>query len=335
MKREDKLAILLPANFKLTAWVENSMRHSCIASDLSPLYIISQSAWDELDTFTDNYPVECFMGLASAVIKADLEGLQAYIVVDNDPIKIGSKGKALKINDFKNHKIIHSRKLGSLLTCMHRRINTDPFETVKINIKDLRESEIINANECNVWLNLLIQQGLIRSEEFETMHRAFQNMIGSHQINPYEHEFSLTPFAWQTIEEQNRGKDSRNVFIAMSFGIEDKSKVREAIISACKEHGFNASTVDQENYLGKITDRIYAMIKESAFIVSDYCSNNHGVYFESGYAEGLGKKVIYTVRAGKDLEELHFDTKQTNYIIWSSYEELKEKISDRIRATIL
>ena len=78
-----------------------------------------------------------------------------------------------------------------------------------------------------------------------------------------------------------------------------------------------------------------ASIRGSRFIIADFTGDRGGVYFEAGFANGLGKPVIWTVR--KDwLNKLHFDTRQFNHITWADgeYLELKEALRLRIEATI-
>ncbi len=58
-----------------------------------------------------------------------------------------------------------------------------------------------------------------------------------------------------------------------------------------------------------------------------------GVYYEAGFAEGLGIPVIRTVRKDS-LGELHFDTRQYNHIVYESQDELRVKLKNRIMATI-
>ncbi|MHC4124718.1 MAG: nucleoside 2-deoxyribosyltransferase, partial [Planctomycetota bacterium] len=59
-----------------------------------------------------------------------------------------------------------------------------------------------------------------------------------------------------------------------------------------------------------------------------------GVYFEAGFAKGLGREVIFTVKED-DVEKLHFDTRQYNHIVYDSPEDLYEKLYNRICATIV
>jgi nucleoside 2-deoxyribosyltransferase len=58
-----------------------------------------------------------------------------------------------------------------------------------------------------------------------------------------------------------------------------------------------------------------------------------GVYFEAGFAMGLGKLVIWTCHED-DVEKLHFDTRQYNHIVWTDATDLKEKLMLRIEATL-
>ena len=54
-----------------------------------------------------------------------------------------------------------------------------------------------------------------------------------------------------------------------------------------------------------------------------------GVYYEAGFAQGLGLPVIFTCQ--KDcVEKLHFDTNHYNHLVWTEPEELRKMLSNRI-----
>jgi nucleoside 2-deoxyribosyltransferase len=76
-----------------------------------------------------------------------------------------------------------------------------------------------------------------------------------------------------------------------------------------------------------------AEIRRSGLIVADFTGNRGGVYFEAGFAMGLGLPVIWTVRQD-DIDAVHFDTRQYNHITWSTPQELREKLYNRVMATI-
>ena len=57
------------------------------------------------------------------------------------------------------------------------------------------------------------------------------------------------------------------------------------------------------------------------------------MYFEAGFALGLGLTVIPTCRAN-DVDELGFDIKHLNTLLWNTPAELAEGLNRRIRAVI-
>ena len=76
-----------------------------------------------------------------------------------------------------------------------------------------------------------------------------------------------------------------------------------------------------------------AEIRRSRFVVADYTGQVNGVYFEAGFALGLGLTVIPTCRAD-EVPKLHFDIKHLNTLLWSTPAELAEGLNKRIRAVI-
>lgn len=97
--------------------------------------------------------------------------------------------------------------------------------------------------------------------------------------------------------------------------------------------GYRSIRIDRSEFNEKIDDRIIAEIKESRFVVADFTEQRGGVYFEAGFAMGLGLPVIWLCRKDQ-IEKVHFDTRQYNHIVWETPSELREKLAIRIRATI-
>jgi len=126
---------------------------------------------------------------------------------------------------------------------------------------------------------------------------------------------------------------SDKAFVAMWFDPQLEEAWTNGIQRAIVEAGFKPIRIDLQHHNEKICDRIIAAIRESAFIVADFTGQRGGVYYEAGFAMGLSKPVIWTVKQ-TDIERLHFDTRQYNHIAWESVEDLYHKLLDRIRATI-
>jgi nucleoside 2-deoxyribosyltransferase len=145
--------------------------------------------------------------------------------------------------------------------------------------------------------------------------------------------YVLAVSGWQEVAElKAKQPDSNQAFVAMWFDDELTPAWEDGIKPALEECGYNPLRVDMQEHNGKICDRIIADIRRSGLLVADFTGHRGGVYFEAGFAMGLGIPVIWTCRK-TDIEEAHFDTRQYNHIVWETSEELRKKLVDRIQAT--
>jgi nucleoside 2-deoxyribosyltransferase len=111
---------------------------------------------------------------------------------------------------------------------------------------------------------------------------------------------------------------------------------KDGIKKAIEEAGYTAVRIDLKEFNNKICDELIAEIKRSKFLIADFSGLRSGVFFEAGFAKGLDREVIFTVREA-DVEKLkeHFDTRQYNHIVYDSPEDLRKKLYNRIGATIV
>ncbi|MFQ3549179.1 MAG: hypothetical protein SNJ70_05460 [Armatimonadota bacterium] len=137
----------------------------------------------------------------------------------------------------------------------------------------------------------------------------------------------------QELESDKGRKESNQCFVAMWFNPNLDNAYENGIKLAIEECGFKSLRINEEITNDKICDRIIANIKKSRFVVADFTGHRGGVYFEAGFALGLGIPVIWTCREDC-IEDLHFDTRQYNHIVWENEEDLKVQLINRIRATI-
>jgi len=148
------------------------------------------------------------------------------------------------------------------------------------------------------------------------------------------HSYRLTPEGWQAVEQLRRTqRDSDQAFVAMWFDPNLNQAWEEGFKPALEATGFTPLRVDSLEYNGKIDDRIVAEIRRSGLLVADFTGNRGGVYFEAGFARGLGMPVIHTCR-DTHIDAVHLDTRQYNHIVWANPEDLKQKLINRIEATI-
>jgi hypothetical protein len=122
-------------------------------------------------------------------------------------------------------------------------------------------------------------------------------------------------------------------FVAMNFGDNLREAWANGFEPAIRAAGFRPFRIDNKDYVGGITDEIMAEIRRSRFVVADYTGQRGGVYFEAGFALGLGLTVIPTCRAD-EIGQLHFDIKHLNTLTWNTPSELCEALTTRIRAVI-
>jgi nucleoside 2-deoxyribosyltransferase len=141
---------------------------------------------------------------------------------------------------------------------------------------------------------------------------------------------------WQRIVElQTTPLISKRAFVALRFNEEMLGMFKTHIQPAVKLAGFEAEISGTPQHNEKIDARIMTQIKQSRFVIADVTHENNGVYFEAGYAIGLGRPVIWTCRKTEaDAGALHFDTRQYNHILWETPGNLASQLADRITATI-
>jgi nucleoside 2-deoxyribosyltransferase len=119
------------------------------------------------------------------------------------------------------------------------------------------------------------------------------------------------------------------VFVAMTFDPALSTAWTDGLQPGIAAAGYRPERVDTGHHNGKIDDRIMAMIREARFVVVDVTTQNRGAYFEAGFALGLDRPVLWSVRAD-EIDSVHFDTRQFNHIVWSDPADLRDKIRDRI-----
>ncbi len=139
---------------------------------------------------------------------------------------------------------------------------------------------------------------------------------------------------WKRVNELNeRRVRSDQAFVAMWFSDDLNEAWKSGFEPALNELRYRAIRIDAIEHNEKIDDRIISEIRRSGLLVADFTGQRAGVYFEAGFAYGLGIPVIWTCH--KDhVKGLHFDTRQYNHIVWENPEELKMKLQYRIKATI-
>ena len=186
------------------------------------------------------------------------------------------------------------------------------------DMESLAWSESTEGSEIEFFVDYLTTMGWINS------HRGGSCMI---KVSGYQH-----------VAEQTTNKDLSQCFVAMWFDDSIDQAYEEGIKKAVEECGYKPLRIDQKPDVNKIDDEIIAEIRRSRFVVADFTHDKEkgirgAVFFEAGFAYGLGLEVIYSCRKGLE-KELNFDTRQYHHILWETPEDLCKQLGDRIRARV-
>jgi len=197
-------------------------------------------------------------------------------------------------------------------------------------------------------------------------------ITSDNQDAPIKSGSRLTSKGYERLKElQKFNLNSNQCFVAMWFSPEMEEIYSKAIQPAIEfieegksESKFKAVKIDNVEHVNDINDEIIAQIRRSRFMVCDLTGYRGGVYFEAGFAYGLGMDVIYTCRkdwAKPDIladengihvkslcdslgnrikvgkEGVHFDINHRNRIEWepSNLDEFRKKLENRIKAVIV
>jgi len=150
---------------------------------------------------------------------------------------------------------------------------------------------------------------------------------------------TLTLKGWERYTALQKGQSrSRKGFMAMARKNEALTEIFFNYFKpAVQAAGFELIRVDEPPPAGLIDAHLRNEIRTSRFLVADLTDQNAGAYWEAGFAEGLGKPVIYTCEKEVfDQNNTHFDTKYFHTVLWTKDNpaEAGHKLKDTIRATL-
>ena len=149
-------------------------------------------------------------------------------------------------------------------------------------------------------------------------------------------DISLTPSGREWYEVEKRGRfEGKHGFIAMQFGDPDLTLFVEEVVKPAVKRGIGCDLVNMNDVAraGVIDNIMRTQIREATFVVVDLTHGNPEAYWEAGYAEGLGKPVLYICESGKfEAKKTHFDTNHCTTVPWSRDDD--EEFCQRLTATL-
>ncbi len=152
----------------------------------------------------------------------------------------------------------------------------------------------------------------------------------------YAHTARISPAGWSFIASlQKPNHDSPFAFVAMNFDVAMLDLRRQGLVAGVEAAGYQALLIDEKDFDNDVVDEILTDIRRSRFVVADFTGKRSGVYFEAGFAQGLGIPVIRTCLYD-ECEDLHFDVNHYPFILWrvGGYAELRTRLQQRVEALV-
>ncbi|MDR3121764.1 MAG: nucleotide-binding protein [Clostridiales bacterium] len=123
------------------------------------------------------------------------------------------------------------------------------------------------------------------------------------------------------------------VFLIMPFA-EEFNDTFSAIVDECQKLRLDASRVDVGTGSGLILRKIFKEIEDSEFIIVDLTDERPNVYYELGYAHGVGNGENDILLVAKQGVRLHFDIAPLSVKFYSSTEDLRKIVHFNLKEMI-
>ncbi|HLC17162.1 MAG TPA: hypothetical protein VJL89_13140 [Thermodesulfovibrionia bacterium] len=124
------------------------------------------------------------------------------------------------------------------------------------------------------------------------------------------------------------------VFIAMSFEGKEMDDVYSAIKDECMKLKLKPKRVDENIGSGFIIHEITDFIERAEFIIFDLTNERPNVYYELGYAHGVGNEAMDILLIAKEGTKLHFNIAPLRVQYYRSTEDLRQIISSNLKKMI-
>jgi hypothetical protein len=183
------------------------------------------------------------------------------------------------------------------------------------------------------------------------------DLLRMSELTPGMIMLRITRAGWARVRELRETRsEARDLFVASWAHSQVRGVVDKAATQAAESCGLRPRVGNELAEDRKIDDSILATIRRARVVVADFTGSRGGVYFEAGFAAGLGIPVIYTCQRewgtlvpevpSHDMhedpapklvrrlwrDERHFDVEHYPFLFWSGEADLGRDIANRIAA---
>jgi hypothetical protein len=128
--------------------------------------------------------------------------------------------------------------------------------------------------------------------------------------------------------------DHNLVFVAMPFSGTDTDNTYSAIKDECNKLGLDPSRVDENVGSGYIIREVIDLIERAEFAIFDLSEERPNVYYELGYAHGVGNEAEDILLIAKAGTSIHFDITPLRIQLYNSTEHLRSIINESLKQMI-
>jgi len=124
------------------------------------------------------------------------------------------------------------------------------------------------------------------------------------------------------------------VFVCMSFSGQETDDVYSAIRDECNKLKLRPRRVDENVGAGFVVREITDLIERAEFIIFDLTNERPNVYYELGYAHGIGNEAMDILLLAKEGTKLHFNVAPLRVQYYRSAEHLRSVVSSSLKEMI-
>src|SRR5215210_9601270 len=147
-----------------------------------------------------------------------------------------------------------------------------------------------------------------------------------------KHTFMDSEFGGDDYDPNDEGDFERGlVFVIMPFKGQDMNDTYAAVKDECKKLRLHAKRVDENVGSGFVIREITDLIERAEFIVCDLTNERPNVYYELGYAHGVGNEGADILLIAREGTSLHFDIAPLRVQYYSSTENLRTIVSSSLK----
>ena len=124
------------------------------------------------------------------------------------------------------------------------------------------------------------------------------------------------------------------VFVGMAFTLSESGGTFAAISSACNDLELRANRVDNSVGSNIILFEIIERIEQAEFCIFDLTGERPNVYYELGFAHGVGNNVEDVLVIARDDASIHFDVSPFRIHRYTSIQTCCELVRHQLAAMI-